>query len=202
MTAIDLPTSPGFTFCRFGLQTNTQRFESPFTKSAQRVLLSPGQWMATYGLPAMKRDRAVAWQAFLLKLEGGANTFNAFDPDAVNPRGVGGGSPLVKGASQTGSSLLVDGCPTSVTGWLLPGDYFAVGDELKMVTSQVNTDGSGEATITFKPRLRNSPADNAPLTLVKATCTMALADDQQTIWECNENGVYLPKTFTAIEVFS
>ena len=39
MTAINMPTAPGFTTCRFGLETNTQTFTSPLTKSTQRVLL-------------------------------------------------------------------------------------------------------------------------------------------------------------------
>jgi hypothetical protein len=31
---------------------------------------------------------------------------------------------------------------------------------------------------------------------------MALTDDQQAQWECDKNGIYQPKTFTAMEVFS
>ncbi|MBP3955388.1 hypothetical protein J8F10_08855 [Gemmata sp. G18] len=202
MPTIDMPTSPGISVSRFGLETNTRRFESPETKASQRMVLGGARWIATYSLPPMKRDKAANWQAFLLKLEGGANTFNAYDPDAVNPRGSAGGAPLVKGAGQTGNSLLVDGCPASVTGWLLPGDYIGVNGEMKMVTGQVNTNGSGEGTIPFKPRLRNSPADNATVTLTRPSCEMALIDDQQAIWECNEVGLYMPKTFTAVEVFS
>lgn len=202
MTIITMPTTPAFTVSRFGLETNTQRFESSTTRAVQRVQLDGSRWIATYNLPSMKRDRAAAWQAFFLMLRGGANTFYGFDPDAVNPRGVGGGTPLVNGSSQTGSSLNVDGCPASVTGWLLPGDYFSVNGELKMVTAPVNTNGSGEATITFEPFLRTAPGDSAPLTITKASCEMALVDDQQAIWECNEVGVYMPKSFSAIEVFS
>ena len=205
MPAINMPTTPGFRNSRFGLETNTQRFESPLTKAVQRVKLAGDRWILTGELPPMKRDKAALWQAFFLNLEGGSNTFNAYDPDAIYPRGAAQtmpGTPLVKGAGQTGSSLLVDGCPAGVTGWLLPGDYFSVNGELKMVTGQVNTNGSGEATIAFKPRLRNAPPDNAALTLIRPTCEMVLVDDQQAIWECNERGVYMPKSFAAVEVFS
>ncbi|WP_435007980.1 hypothetical protein P12x_005246 [Tundrisphaera lichenicola] len=202
MTAIDMPASPGFTNCRFGLETNTQTFTSPLTKSTQRMLLGGARWVATYSLPAMRRDKAAYWIAFLDRLEGGVNTFNAFDPDCKTPRGAGTGTPLVNGGSQTGSSLVIDGCTANVTGWLKAGDYFSVNGELKRLTQDANTNGSGQTTLNFKPALRNSPADNAAITVQKATCTMVLADDMQAMWECNERGVYQPKTFAAFEVFS
>jgi hypothetical protein len=200
--AINLPSTPGFTVSRFGLETNTQRFESPLTKSVQRMLLGGARWTATYSLPAMNRDQAAVWQSFFLQLEGSANTFNAYDSDARFPRGVATGTPLVMGGSQTGSSLIIDGCTANITNWIMAGDYFAVNSELKMVTANANTNGSGQATISFKPALRESPADNAPLTFDTPTCEMVLADDMQAMWECNENGIYQPKSFSAVEVFA
>jgi len=202
VTAIDLPFPAGFTTSRFGLETNTQTFTSPLTKATQRMVLGGARWTWTFSLPAMKRDMAARWKAFIDQLEGQGNTFNAYDPDCIAPRGVATGSPLAKGGSQTGSSLTIDGCTANVTGWLMAGDYFAVNGELKRLTQDANTNGSGEATLYFKPALRNSPADNAPLTVQKPTCTMILADDLQGMWECNAQGVYQPKTFTAFEVFS
>lgn len=200
-----LPAATGLTTSRFGLETNTQSFTSPFTRATQRVALGGSRWTAAYSLPPMKRDKAAVWQAFFLQLEGAANTFSGFDPDAAAPRGqarLTPGVPLVNGANQSGSTLTIDGCPANVTNYLLPGDYFGVNGELKMIVAAVSTNGSGQATLTFKPALRNKPGDNAPLTLVKPTCAMALVDDQQAIWECDVMGVYQAKTFTAVEVFS
>jgi hypothetical protein len=202
---IYMPTTRRFTSSRFGLETNTQSFASPYIRSVQRVALGGARWMATYSLPAMKREQAAIWQAFFLQLDGGANTFYAHDPDAILPRGaarLSPGTPLVNGASQTGSTLTIDGCPANITGWLLPGDYFGVNNELKMITSPVNTNGSGQATLTFKPAIRYSPADNAVITLETPTCITALVDDQQAMWECDAAGTYQPKTFSAMEVFS
>ena len=98
MTAIDMPSSPGFTTVRFGLETNTQTFTSPLTKAVQRMLLGGARWTATYSLPMMNRDQAAAWKAFFDLLEGSTNRFNAFDPDCTTPRGTGTGTPLVNGA--------------------------------------------------------------------------------------------------------
>ncbi len=196
-----MPSTPNFTTSRFFLETNTQTFTSPLTKTVQRMLLGGARWNATYSLPAMKRSQAASWQAFFLLLQGQVNTFNAFDPDCKTPRGTATGTPLVNGGSQTGSSLITDGWTASITA-LKAGDYFSVNSELKMVTSDAIADGSGNATINFMPALRSSPADNAAITTSKPTCTMVLSDDMQAAWDCDKNGIYQPKTFTASEVFS
>ncbi|WP_020474246.1 hypothetical protein [Zavarzinella formosa] len=199
---IYMPASPGFTACRFGLETNTQKWESPLTKNVQRVLLGGGRWMATYTLPRMNRSDAAYWQAFLMQLEGGVNTFYGFDPDARNPRGVATGTPLVKGASQTGSTLLIDGCTANVTGWLMPGDYFACNGQMHMITTRADTNGSGETTLNFKAAMRNSPADNAVVTVRDTTCTMILTDDNQTVWQTGTRlGIYEGMSFSGVEVF-
>jgi hypothetical protein len=201
---IFMPSTPGFIRPRFGLETNTQRFESPLAKTVQRVLLAGSRWRLDATLPAMNRDQMALWQAFFLQLEGSANTFWGFDPDGRNPRGAATGTPLVNGGSQTGSSLIIDGATPSVNGWLLPGDYFSVNNELKMVTAPVNTDGSGNATISFKSALRSSPPNNEPLIIHNAACTMILTDDMQAMWNgaSNKVGFYEPMTFSAFEVFS
>jgi hypothetical protein len=198
---IDMPSAPNFTDADFWLEANTQRFESPITKAVQRKKLGGGRWMATYTLPRMNRRQAAVWKAFFNTCEGSANAFVAFDPDCITPLGAGTGTPLVKGGSQTGSTLNIDGCTASVTNWLMAGDYFTVNGELKQLTQNAGTNGSGETTLSFKPALRSSPADNAPLTLVKASCTMVLIDDAQGQWRCDKNGIYDTKSFSAVEVF-
>jgi hypothetical protein len=199
---ITMPTRPGFVSCKFGLQTNTQTFTSPLTNNTQRMLLGGAIWTASYSLPKMNAHDQAAWQAFLLQLDGRVNTFYAYDPDRQTPRGVGGGTPLVNGANQTGTSLTIDGCPNNVTGWLKAGDYFNVGTELKQLTQDANTNGSGQTTLNFRAALRGSPADNAPITINNCTVQMILADDQQAIWDTGvKMGFYEAKTFTAIEVF-
>ena len=199
---LSLPASPKFVSSRFGLETNTQTWESPHTKATQRVLLGGARWVATYTLPKMFRDQFASWQSILLQLEGGVNTFYGYDPDAITPRGnIVGSTPLVNGGSQTGSTLITDGWANS-TLVLKAGDYFTVNTELKMVTADATTNGSGQVTISFKPALRSSPADNAALTVTSATCTMVLTDDNQAMWSTNHRSVYQDFTFSAMEVFS
>jgi len=200
---ISMPASPGFVSSKFGLETNTGRFESPLSKVVQRILRPGARWTTVYTLPVMNRTQAAVWHAFLLSLEGGVNTFYGFDPDAKTPRGSFGGTPLVKGASQTGSSLNIDGCTPSITGWGKAGDYVGVNGQMVMLTADANTDGSGETTIYFKPALRSSPSDNAALTTSNVTCEMILADDNQSMWNTGKNlGIYEPISFAASESLS
>jgi hypothetical protein len=78
----------------------------------------------------------------------------------------------VNGASQTGSSLVIDGATTTQTDWLKAGDWIQLGtgssSKLHKVVQDVDTDGSGNATLEIWPDLRSSPADNAAINL--STC--------------------------------
>lgn len=145
---------------------------SPFSMVSQVYDWGGMAWKIDATLPIMKREIAEDWIAFALSLRGRKGTFLAGDPSGGTPRGVGGGTPLVKGAGQTGSSLLVDGCPVSTTNWLKKGDYFQLGtgatSRLHKLIENATTNGAGEVTLEFVPTLRSSPVDNAPLTLTNA----------------------------------
>jgi hypothetical protein len=200
MTAINMPSNQNFVNCQFYLQAHTQTFTSPLANVVQRQELDGARWMATYSLPAMQRAKAAEWRVFFMLLRGSVNTFNAYDPDNLYPRGLAGGTPLVAGASQTGVTLNIDGCTPSAL-FLRAGDYFNVNSELKCITSDATADGSGNVTLNFQPYLHSSPADNAVITTSNCTCTMVRSDDSQAAFDVNANGIYMPKTFTAYEVF-
>ncbi len=201
MTAYDMPAAPAFVDCEFRLETNTQTFSSPLAKGqTKRQELDYPIWVATYTLPAMNKYQGAAWKAFFLKLKGRVHTINAYDPDCITPLGPAGGTPLVMGGSQTGNSLIIDGVTASVI-FLKAGDYFSVNSELKCVTADATANGSGVVTVNFEPYLRSSPSDNAPITTNKPTCTMILVDDMQSGFMRDKHGIYMPKTFNAVEVF-
>lgn len=138
---------------------------SPFTFQSD-VFRYPGQaWAAQVSLPVMKRDDAYPWIAFLASLKGRFGTFYLGDPDAELPLGnarVTPGTPVVSGA-QSGEDILVSGLPTSVTEYLLPGDYVQIGTgaglTLHKVLEQVDSDSSGEAQLTLWPEVRTTVAD-------------------------------------------
>lgn len=76
---------------------------------------------------------------------------------------------MVNGASQSGSTLLVNGGTASSDGLLLPGDFVSLGKygletvtndgcELKMVTEPLTLDSSRAGYLKFKPQMFRSPA--------------------------------------------
>ena len=103
------------------------------------------------------------------------------------------GTPLVKGASQTGNTLLIDGATASQTGYLKAGDYIQLGSgisqRLHMVTADANTDGSGNATLSIEPALRTSPADNLAITVANCKGVFRL-NSNETSWNANAISTY------------
>jgi hypothetical protein len=90
------------------------------------------------------------------------------------PNGVGGGTPLVMGGSQTGTSLVIDGCTANVTKWAAGGDVIKIAGltPLYRVRDDANSNGSGQVTLTITPAIPvgSSPADNAAIT--RTVCTL------------------------------
>lgn len=198
---ISMPILPAFKASSFYLETNTQTFESPLNRATQRLELAGQRWRATYTLPKMNKSQVAEWIAFFMKCKGRTEKFTASDPDWKTNLGAWRGTPLVNGASQTGNSLIIDGCTASITNWGRAGDYFNVNSELKRLTANVTTNGSGQVTLSFEPPLRTSPADNAAITCNPATCTMIMVSDTGGEWNSNQNKIYDEKSFAAYEVF-
>lgn len=84
---------------------------------------------------------------------------------------------LVNGASQTGGKLIIDGLPTSTNGLALAGDWFEINGELKRLTADLNSDGSGNGYLIFEPTLRASPADNTPIVFRSPMGKFLLAEE-------------------------
>jgi len=201
---LSLPTSIGIASITFSAENAVAVSQSPFTYS-QQIVQHPGQrWKASVSLPPLLRDLMEPWVAFLLSLKGQYGTFLLNDPNCATPRGSAGvtpGTPVVMGAGQTGDELDIDGLPTSATGYLLAGDYIQLGTgssaTLHKVLADVNSNGSGEATLDIWPSLRSSPADNATVTLSSAKGVFRLANNIQQ-WEINNMSNY-GITFDCVE---
>lgn len=155
---------------------------SPFSYS-QQVYAHQGQrWEADIDMPPMSESVADVWVAWLLSLNGQEGTFLMGDPAKLTHRGIGGGTPLVNGAGQTGQTLAIDGCPLSTTGWLVQGDMIQLGSgssaTLHKVLADANTNGSGEVTLDIWPRLRSSPSNNAAVVITGCVGRWRLASNE------------------------
>jgi hypothetical protein len=199
---LTMPTDPKPNQCVIKLDRASSSSESGFTFESQEFLWPGARWIYQIALPSMTREQAAKWASFLAKLKGSFGTFMMGDPAWDTPLGVATGTPLVKGAGQTGLTLLVDGCTPSITDWAKEGDYFQLGtgadSRLHMITEDANTDGSGEVTLTFEPALREAPTDNTPLTFIGAKGVFKMSAKDCASWDVSigmEHGF----SFTAVE---
>lgn len=174
---------------------------SPFTFAGQAQASAGQMWQADVTLPPMNRADAEIWIAWLVSLRGQFGTFNMGDPRSCVPRGVATGTPRVNGASQTGEDLNIDGCTANVTGWLKAGDYIQLGAAgtatLHKVLADVNTNASGQTTLSLWPHIRSAPADNATVVVSDTVGRWRLASNE-TSWNVNEAAHY-GITFSAME---
>ena len=208
MPILVLPTTPLFETAEFRLITNSLAHTSPLNKTTQTIKLLGAHWIIEAVLPRSSRAEVAAWMALLTELDGMAGRVFIGDPLGKTPRGTAKdtpGTPLVNGASQTGSTLIIDGAPFNETGWLLADDYVHVdlpsgGRSLHKITTDVNTDGAGNATLPIRPALRESPADDQAVAVSNTSCVMRLLDDDQARWQ--ERGRMYEIAFTAIESFN
>lgn len=173
----------------FALEANTQQTRSELNGVVQTLALPGDRWTANLTFTNLQDPKARIMRAFLASLRGQAGRFY-LTPPAYRRAGIGTGAPLVKGAGQTGSSIVTDGWTAGQTGVVCAGDYINIGTELKMVTADANSNGSGEATISFVPPIRTSPADNAAIVVTNPTVIMALTDGKQARWQAQPTPIY------------
>lgn len=196
MTTYTPPTEPGTQTSTVKPRSVVAVSESPFTY-AQQVQTRQGQgWQIEVTLPPMTRATAAPWLGFFLKLNGREHTFLMGDPDGRTPRGVATGTPVVDGAGQTGQSLATKGWTANTTGILKSGDYIQIGQRLYALTADADSNADGEATLAIWPRLRQSPADEDPITTTNTVGLWRL--DEMPTWPNDVNNLYTI-TFTASE---
>jgi hypothetical protein len=147
---------------------------SPFTGQQQVQDWQQGWIEASVSYPPLTHAQAQPWIASMMGLRGQANVFQIGDPLAVAPQGVGTGTPVVSGSGQSGFSLLTSGWTPGVTGILLPGDWLQIGYRAYRNLLPVNSDGSGNATLSLSWPLRESPSDGDSIILHNVKVLMRL----------------------------
>lgn len=171
---LTLPAKPGTRSIRWRPDAVVANAVSPFTKQRQSQRNQGQVWMADVTLPPV-RDRSVVnqWIAFLLALNGSEGWFKMADPDNFGPLGVATGSPVVSGVNQVGPDIVTSGWAASTTGILKAGDRIGLTSgsvmRLHKVLADVDSDGSGNATLSLWPRVVSSPANGSPIELDNPT---------------------------------
>ena len=137
------------------------------------------RWIVTADWEGLTRTQFAPIQAFVIAQRGQWDSFSMVLPGHKQPQGTASGTPLVNGASQAGRTLATRGWSANVAGILKAGDFIGITGQTKvyMVTSDANSDASGNATLVIEPALMASPADGAALIVRNVPFTLALASD-------------------------
>lgn len=165
---------------RIRFVSNTEVFRSPLSDAMQTVDRGGEHLGVVIDYRNMKTAQKAQIIALLARLNGQQHRVN-LPFHAMDNQGAFGGTPLVAGASQTGNTLTIDGCSLTVTDWMKEGDVFSFNGEMKIATADADSDGSGNATLTFWPRIRTSPPDNDPIEVTTPTGVFMLASNQHEV---------------------
>lgn len=194
---LSLPTGPQSSNVSITPECATGVATSRFTFKQQIYQYDGQRWVLESQYPPLTRAQANLIKAFLLSLNGNVGTFFAGDLLCATPVGTVTGTILVKGAAQTGQSLIVDGFVPSATNVFIAGDQIQIGNYLYMILKTVSANGSGEATLDIWPALRSSPADNASVVYSSPKGLFRL-DGSIVGWSADEVGMY-NISFSAVE---
>lgn len=198
-----LPTHTGIAQIELRATNAVAYSRSPFTFAGQAHAYAGKAWQADVTLPSMKREDAERWVAWLISLKGQLGTFYLGDPAATTPLGSARDTDtiLIDGAVSSGDTIAIDSAPVSQTDYLKAGDYMEIGTgvnrQLFKVLNDVDTDGTGSATVDVWPNVRTSIADDAAVTVQSTQGIFRLASNEQS-FSINEASIY-GITFGAIE---
>jgi len=130
----------------------------------------------------MTRAQFAPIHAFVMKQRGRYESFSIVPTVISTGQGAPAGTPLMRGASQTGRTLATDGWTGGVA-IFKAGDYLKIAgnDKVYMVTADVtsHSDPATNTPITIEPALVASPADNAAITHTAVSFTVALTSGVQ-----------------------
>lgn len=171
---IQMPASPVAADIKWDIDQPGQANRGEFTGKRRVTLLTAApRWYAKVTLPPILGEvRALPWRAFAVDCDGIANTFRVI---ACEREQISGVAVTVRGAGQQGHSLVTTGWGAAGTK-LLRGQFVTVAGQLLMLMADVVANAAGDATLSFKPYLRLSPAANAPVEVGRPYAVMSMTD--------------------------
>ena len=175
------PTSPKPKDASIGSVQNT--IVSVTTSGRVQTRQIDGQkFSITLDYPPMTRSNFAPIKAFIMKQRARLNTFTVIPPIVSDAQGVATGTISVDGAITSGATTCtIDGMATSTSDILKAGDYFRFTgqDKVYMAVADLDSDGTGEGTLTFEPPLRSNVANDVALVYDNVDFTVRLTNDIQ-----------------------
>ena len=185
------PTSPGFQTLQF--QSNNPALVNMSLSGRRQVRQIGSQYFSfTVSMPPMKYDDAMSIYAFLVKQKGSFENFTIQYPTDNRGAGKSETDILVNGAhTASDSTIALDGFAASTTGVLKAGDFikFANHTKIYMVQSDVDSNSSGEVTVSIEPSIVSSLSDNEAVTVNKPSFTVFLTTED-ILFRTDPSGTY------------
>ena len=161
-------------------QTTIVSITTSGRKQARQI---DGQRFAiTLQFPNMTRAEFAPIQAFVMKQRSQLESFTVVPPTVKNALGVASTVISTNASVSAGATTCtVDNMTTSTNGILKAGDYFRFTGQEKvyMAVEDLDSDGSGEGTLTFEPPLRSAVTDDTILVYDNVDFTVSLTNDIQ-----------------------
>lgn len=183
MAVIPLPSKVYFSKVdKLQLLRAGMTLRSRYTGKRQHVNFPFAMWIFEGTLIPMEGLDAGEWRSFLTSLEGQKNTFRLPVPGAGKPLSGYTGNATVGtgGVAVRAKSMNIVGPANTLL--LRKGDYFNIGDELKMADVSVTTNGSGVASVSFQPAARQAYAAGAAVTIQDPFIYLAADDNDSASW--------------------
>ena len=189
-----MPTTPNFVKSEWSISRAVAVSSSPFTYSSQVYKFTGAKWSAVVSLPPMKREQAVEWQSFFMRLQGQFGTFLMGDPDASAVRGTIANTVAVNADQDVGAyDVTIDGADASESQLFKTGDYVqfnsGANSKLHMIIADVASNGSGVATLPIEPPLSAALLNNATVSYASPKCVMRMTNNELT-WSANHISLY------------
>jgi hypothetical protein len=190
---IQFPFSPAARSVDWSGTSVVSESSNPFSMVTQTFDWGASMLSCSITLPPLNAIDSNVWSAFLLECRGSVNLFQYGDPLNLTPRGTITGTPVTNGTQVPGYTLNLRGFTPSSLGTLRQGDWIQVGQRLYRNLNVINADGSGHATLSIFPQLRELPADGTTVITSNTIGLFKLKSNQVkwTITELRTTGIQL-----------
>lgn len=156
MAVLTLPTDPAPAKMAIAMVTAKNTLTPAIGGAEQELLRKGTRYALTFSMPVMTYVQSMDWDD--LMAEGDTVLMQVHQPGLVIPNP---GTPLVKGAGQAGTSLVIDGLPNGYV--IRKGQFLSVvsaGQRFLYRAKASATSVAGTATIPLRTMLRRPPNDN------------------------------------------
>ena len=171
----------------FGIQRSNAISQSPWTGATQIAQFDLALWEAEIKTVLLNETDVLAWQSFLVSMQGTYGTFLMGDPDRPAPKGKVGPSATAKvitaaAARSSTVRIQISNSISTTDPSFLAGDYIQLGSgstsRLYQLTQDItSTGGSFNADAHIQPPLRSAAALNDPVSIRKCVGLFRLSDD-------------------------